>query len=1472
MSRYQRLFTQFRARLAGAVAQSPLLRVRIRKTGRLVDFNELARVAALSSPLSCLRCLHESRAAATYCARCGREIWRDRPRQALRSIIDERAGIGLTLRSGGSARHSRAEPESDETTSAQVLLFDALERRIRRHAELAARETGVHALWLGYPILHARGADAEQQVLAPLFLWPIAVEADIRRQGRFRIRREPLAGVARVNTPLLGWLKRVLGVELRGCEDGEVGELDWAAAVRQLERVCAVFAPALEFDPHSPLVAVPSGAALPTGSSPRLLNSAFLGYVHWPNEALAADLEQIALGEKMSDGLEAVLGDSRPIEADSEVPGESDRFLVRTADASQERVVWQSRVAPGLVVHGPPGTGKSQTIVNVMADALAHGRTVLMVCQKRVATQVVLERLRGVGLSELCVEVHDAEADRLAIFRSIRDQADNLERAEAPAVDAQRGVLAEKIELLEGELNALAQALHDVRPEVGESYRALLQREAAIVGRFPSVRVVEYLAGAVGGIRADELELLLPRVAEVGAFFHRAAPQTNPWRGHNPGLRDSPTLRSDVRALDQRLRALDARQGAFVKQRGAGIALPRDAAALDAWPAVQRALCPLRDEPESRASAMLRSLLRESDAADRTQTRAVQRRRQERAAAALSRVEQTALENGLTAGLDAREPAELAHLRKCGELVVRCGRRWSRFLSPAYYRARTAVRRVNFPAETPLRERAAAICRHLDARGARLELASAARGLAGGVEPPADETELIAYVSLAARQFATYGELVRLSAEQSWIECLLGAAAADDPAALAEALQAVERAVQRAPLAHAVTSTLEEARRLLTPEVLDEPTNAALAGESISPWLDRLREGVDGLEALLALERDRAGRSGAMRPVLEALEQYEDERQTRADFPAPPEGLDDQSYGRWWADLLDFNAVHVWQARLRDLFPCLLGFSPAAHGEKVAHLGELIERKRQLEPAFIRALWLARQLKRRRAPWRRMFQLRGSKHGSAKRLREAVAASLGEGLLDLRPCWLGNPASIAQAFPLDAGLFDLVIFDEASQCPLEQGLPAAFRGRVLVVSGDEKQLPPTSFFSPRAGGESDERDTGEDEEVSSRPVALQKREQASNEYLLGAEDFLQAAIGRLPERHLDVHYRSEHPALIEFSSRAFYGGRLEVPLPARTSREAPPLRFCRVEGCYAGRTNVREALRVIELLRGYWLGAAPCPTIGVVTFNLPQRDLIEDLIENECRTCGEFGARYEAECRRQTDNQDSGFFVKNLENVQGDERDVVIFSTTFGPDGDGRFHRRFGPVGALAGERRLNVAVTRARQQVVVVSSMPIRQISNALQGALMPTDLTPACFLQLYLAFAEACSDGSAQRANDILQLLDNGREPPGRPMREADPLLASVRSAIRKVGLEADTHVGHAAFGIALGVRRPEDDGDYMLGIELDGPRCTSERPARLAECWRRAILAQRGWRLHRIWSSRWWLHRDEELAALHAALEPR
>ena len=375
---------------------------------------------------------------------------------------------------------------------------------------------------------------------------------------------------------------------------------------------------------------------------------------------------------------------------------------------------------------------------------------------------------------------------------------------------------------------------------------------------------------------------------------------------------------------------------------------------------------------------------------------------------------------------------------------------------------------------------------------------------------------------------------------------------------------------------------------------------------------------------------------------------------------------------------------------------------------------ELDRRKRDLVRECIADIWLDRQrdrlvsdtgtrLNQAGAELRRRLYLRGER---AMRLRQVVARGRalpgGDPLFDLCPVWMVSPETAAQIFPREP-TFDVVIFDEASQCRLEEALPVLTRGRRVVVAGDPKQLPPTRFFESAATG----AEIDEDEPVDEQ--AWFEQQQAE------VEDLLTAALSLDAEQsYLDVHYRSRDAALIAFSNTHFYGSRLQ-PIPGHPARQAnaPPIRVLRADGVYEKRRNAIEADAVVALVAEL-LGRRKPPSIGTACFNVVQRELILEKLDALAETDSKFAKRLEESRQRVGQGAFEGLFVKNLENVQGDERDHMIVSTTYGPDPAGRFYRRFGPLAMPGGGRRLNVLITRAREQVHLVTSIPGIAIPHA--------------------------------------------------------------------------------------------------------------------------------------------------------------
>uniref|UniRef100_UPI003F50694D DEAD/DEAH box helicase n=1 Tax=Caballeronia sp. LjRoot34 TaxID=3342325 RepID=UPI003F50694D len=368
--------------------------------------------------------------------------------------------------------------------------------------------------------------------------------------------------------------------------------------------------------------------------------------------------------------------------------------------------------------------------------------------------------------------------------------------------------------------------------------------------------------------------------------------------------------------------------------------------------------------------------------------------------------------------------------------------------------------------------------------------------------------------------------------------------------------------------------------------------------------------------------------------------------------------------------------------------------------------------------------------------WEDVTRLAGKR---SRRLREFIELGARLGLMSLRPVWLMNPDVASRVLPLKSNLFDSVVYDEASQMPVEFALPTLFRGSVSIVSGDEKQMPPTTFFSSRAESDETEFFDGEQPEEDATQEERELFEDTWNRReIKDCPDLLQLARTALPISSLQIHYRSAYRELISYSNAAFYENNLSVPVrhPDATVREVKPIELIQVNGLYEQQTNPTEAKRVVEYLAKLWQRPfAERPSVGVVTFNRKQADLIEEELALRAEEDADFRDAYLEERDRVEGGEDMGTFVKNVENVQGDERDVIVFSTTFGRNSQGTFRRHFGVLGQKGGERRLNVAVTRARKKVVLVTSMPIRDISDMLSTQRKPA--IPRDYLQGYMEYA---------------------------------------------------------------------------------------------------------------------------------------
>jgi very-short-patch-repair endonuclease len=435
-----------------------------------------------------------------------------------------------------------------------------------------------------------------------------------------------------------------------------------------------------------------------------------------------------------------------------------------------------------------------------------------------------------------------------------------------------------------------------------------------------------------------------------------------------------------------------------------------------------------------------------------------------------------------------------------------------------------------------------------------------------------------------------------------------------------------------------------------------------------------------------------------------------------------------------------------------------------------------------------------------------------------------IVQSAGSAILALKPCWMVSPLSVSQYVTPGSVTFDLVIFDEASQVCPEDAICSILRARQVIVVGDPKQLPPTRFFAK--GISESEADDGEPEEEI-------------------FDSILEECTAIMPRRSLLWHYRSRHESLIAFSNHHFYGGRLHT-FPGPQVEHAEGVRFVFVpDGQYdRGRscTNLPEARRVVELVFEQ-LTRYPDQSLGVVALSEAQQTAIERELEAWRRSRPDFEQYFD-------EHRSDAFFVKNLESVQGDERDVIILSVGYGKDASGRLYQHFGPINGAGGERRLNVAITRARHHVMVVSSIRAEELEAAGGRG------SGARLLRAYLAYAE--------RGPEVLSLPNGAQHlvEDNQGISFESPFEEQVYQALEAQGLRLATQVGCSGYRIDLAVHDPNRPDRYLLGVECDGATYHASPTARDRDRLRQRHLERLGWQIHRIWSRDWVRDRDGEI----------
>lgn len=1061
---------------------------------------------------------------------------------------------------------------------------------------------------------------------------------------------------------------------------------------------------------------------------------------------------------------------------------ERDNHFVVNIDSTQHRAIDQANNSKAIVIQGPPGTGKSQTITNLIADFIAKGKRVLFVSEKRPALDVVFNRLKLANIESQAVLIHSSDLNKSDLYKSFLELAET----KPSATDAQEWQsAADSLDSVKSDLNAYADTLvkthhpsnlyfADVIVEASYTNRSLFRLELAnTFGHLSFDRIIKL---------KDDLRFIRQTLGKMGNF------KTSPWRDRLPTTIKSATLVHDLKQVDE---VLSSAKSEIDKLTYEFRELCQSDFNLEI---IQQCRDYLNKCPRSKISG---EELRKLWSVNANPLDHICRLR-DLFCQAVEKLKLNAIGfNKISPGSD---PAAILELEKY--YVVPAG--MSDWFTPIFWKMRKLRKRVIQSWDGTSK----AFAEFREFKATYDQLVSMARETSTTPIPNADNgKQVIEWVEVQIG----FIDLIKASIESAHqlLPTGISSRMVQGHAQFTDAFQKIERAIE---LGQRISEINDQARgqwAILGKYISQAPAwpdSPAAAAETIRGLQIRL----DDLTILdQAEERIQSASRAFDLPNLKTI--------IWNTFQAPEIE---------WESEIESSVLNSWEEQLFRENPTLRTYSR----EKIVGLVERFRAAEQNHRDSARqaihhgfaSRW-AQSDDRSGLPLLRKESAKQKKVLSPREIMERGALAT---MMQLKPCWLMSPLSISQMLPLRTGLFDVIIFDEASQVRVEDAIPSIFRANSMIVVGDNKQMPPTSFFSGSLPDDNDE----EEEEIS--------------------ESILDLAAMVYPSVLLEWHYRSREEALIAFSNRAFYEGRLiAAPNPA-TIAASKAIEFIRVEDAYFSTKNgnPNEADRVIQHLIKL-IGENPSRSFGVIAMGQSQAVALEEALEKAMASDSRARTLIERASAHKDGDADAGLFIKNLENVQGDERDIILMSAGYAPGAPGkRVYQNFGPLSKQGGGRRLNVAVTRAKSKIVVFCSFDPGEIKTDEEAF---THNPHLCIFGRYLSYAKAISEGNSPLAQSILDKFPMGGVRTG---KKSSRFALDVKRRLEEIGHRISAEIGSCGFYIDLCVHHPAQDSAYVLGIECDGAIFHSTPYARDRDKIREDLLKSRGWKISRVWSQDW------------------
>ncbi|MCR4574508.1 MAG: DUF4011 domain-containing protein [Lentisphaeria bacterium] len=1300
--------------------------------------------------------------------------------QSLETVVGEEAFSKLPQNPDATANEI-LEPLKDKKLDTKQLYALPSEKELQKRLLKIYRQThadmedgGVNTLYL--TIGYLKWSDPSSRgrfYIAPLILMPLRMVRKTFREGMFIAKSDE---ETIVNVTLLELLKQMFRMTIAGVDPLPMDDsgVDVAAVLNSFR------------------TAIDGMDGWEVLDIAKVGHFSFGKFIMWNDMTARADeLRQNKIVEHLVQG-GGLFDDSVEVFPINEIYNHLDLmnlYCPMNADSSQMAAVLYSALGKSFVLHGPPGTGKSQTITNIIAHNVAIGRRVLFVSEKKAALDVVHRRLTKVGLKPFCLELHSNKAGKKEVLAQFAEALQEQENAQKSSENWTKLVM--ELTKVRNNLNEYVRELHKPYPNGLSAYQCFMQ-QIDRGSAWDNLLKINALTQT-----KEEYDAMRKAVTELVIAFNDTTDESRNALDFLSVKEWNPLVQNELEISCKKL--LDSVKALWEAFDAVAEPLVVPENCFETAKDVQSVMeltKQLSSSPDIPAAFLTSEFGKQMNFI-------------------VDFANNTIKLNDVSSKLGAFNLDKVAQLDLEG-LRHRIHGNNKKFFITKYFANRKLlkeladIKKIGSPelTMTELTKVLPLLEEYLKYKKLVEEQTPAGAAMLGGLWKEA-QTD---WTTVSKMLDATHGVLTTLD------KLCHG-----DEAARLAMLNALKNYLPTATVSFRADTAVHQSFKTLDNawSMFREMAKQCAANFEEPADLNYPKSLADKLEAALGVMSE-----------LRHVVLWKQQRATVEGYglaglvTALTEHTLNSSEA---AEAVDTAYYHDMLYQVMAESPALSHFSCKSYEEVIREFCILDNQYMELTKKAVFAKLVEKMTKELEKAGPKSSELGLLKRECEKKMRHKPVRVLLEGLPTLapvlKPCFLMSPLSVAQYLPPDSS-FDLVVFDEASQIPVWDAIGVIARGKQLIVVGDPKQMPPTNFFQKGETGAEDDDDEGVGEDLESI-----------------LDECLAAG---LHSTFLNWHYRSRHESLIAFSNKHYYENRL-FTFPSASNGANLGVSFKFVEGgTYdrrASRTNRAEAEALIKLiqerLENQQLNKK---SIGVVTFSQAQKDLIDDLMDEFRREHPELEQFF-------SESLEEPLFVKNLENVQGDERDVIIFSIGYAPDKDGKFAMNFGPLNRAGGERRLNVAITRAKEQVIVVSSVHAEQIDMSRTSSI------GAAHLRAFLKYAESGAALEMKGGNDSKRTVG---------------VVQAAYDHLVKQGYRVQRDIGSSAYKIDLAVVDPNDETHYVLGIECDGPSYARQVTTRDREQTRQSVLKGLGWNMFRLWSVEWAFDRDKAEKELDAAVQ--